>query len=192
MGCRIRRRCRRSTNTPPPPTSRYTERAGGSRTVSEGYVFDEFGRVVEHTAADGTVTTTTYDDTVPEGGVVPVGLPVLERTVAADGLVAESRHELNEDRTAVVAARHTPAPARTRGWSGPAGLSSSTRPGRVTAGRAGVPAGWRLGSQSLPCTTRPRPGCGHGHHVGDGRGGHRPGRDQRLRCRTWCRVSRSR
>ena len=34
---------------------------------------------------------------------LPVGLPVLERHGAADGLVTETRHELNEARTAVVA-----------------------------------------------------------------------------------------
>ena len=53
----------------------YRNAQGGSRTVSEGYRFDELGRVLERTAADGTVTTTTYDDTVPAGGLVPVGLP---------------------------------------------------------------------------------------------------------------------
>jgi RHS repeat-associated protein len=83
--------------------------AGGTKTVSEGYVFDAYGRIVERTAADGTVTFTAFDGDVgddpdvPEEFRVPVGLPVLERTQAPDGSVTESRYTLNEARTSVSA-----------------------------------------------------------------------------------------
>ncbi|WP_308798530.1 RHS repeat domain-containing protein [Agromyces silvae] len=81
---------------------------GTAKTVSEGFVFDAYGRVAEHTAADGTVTRTEYDAEVPadlpEDQRVPIGLPVLERTAAPDGSVTETRYTLNEARTAVTVA----------------------------------------------------------------------------------------
>ena len=74
----------------------------GTRTVAEQYTFDVFGRPVSRTAADGTVTATTYDEHVPAGGVLPVGLPLVETVTTPDGLVAETRYQLNEARTAAV------------------------------------------------------------------------------------------
>ncbi|WP_308798657.1 RHS repeat-associated core domain-containing protein [Agromyces silvae] len=77
--------------------------AGAARTAEEGFVVDELGRVVEQTAADGTVTETHYDLEPGEHGI-PVGLPLTERVTTSDGLVSESRYTLNDAGTAVVAA----------------------------------------------------------------------------------------
>ena len=88
-----------------PTTSTITHHhlgTGEKRTVTEGLVFDVFGRLVSQTAADGTITATVYDGQVPVGGVLPVGLPVTETVTAPDGLVAETRYQLNEARTAPV------------------------------------------------------------------------------------------
>ena len=63
---------------PETTTVTYTNEHGDSRDVVEGTRFDGRGRVVEHTAADGTVTTYTYDDVVPEGFHLPIGLLVEE------------------------------------------------------------------------------------------------------------------
>jgi RHS repeat-associated protein len=94
----------------PPQAGRLTASAvtshdatGGERTVGEQYTVDELGRVTERTAADGTTTTTVFDTTVPAGKAAPIGLPLLERTTTADGLVTETHHELNGARTDVVA-----------------------------------------------------------------------------------------
>jgi RHS repeat-associated protein len=91
---------------------------GQQRSVTEGFVFDDLGRVTQRTAADGSVTETVYDDELPveaaAGGSapqVPVGLPVRTRTTAADGLVTETRSELNEARTAVIAEETLTGPA---------------------------------------------------------------------------------
>ena len=87
----------------------YFDENGATRTVSEEYAFDGLGRVTARTAADRTATTTVYDDVIPPvDGVaterlMPIGLPVLERTEAPDGSVTETHHTLNAARTAVVA-----------------------------------------------------------------------------------------
>jgi RHS repeat-associated protein len=110
-----------------PTTAEVThhDAAGGRRTTSESYRFDEFGRLVERIAADGATTTTEYDphrsddrDLEP----VPIGLPLRERTVAADGLVSETRYEF-DDRHAVVTARET--------FTGERGTPEPTRTGRT-------------------------------------------------------------
>ncbi len=84
-----------------------TNAAGETKTVSEAYLVDVYGRVIERTAVDGTVTTTEYDPEspvdpeFPEDMGVPVGLPISQRTEAPDGAVTETRYTLNEARTAV-------------------------------------------------------------------------------------------
>ena len=86
-----------------------TNASGATRTTAEGFVFDAYGRVVERTAPDRSVTTTTYDAEVPEvpglpdGTALPVGLPLVERTASPDGWVSETRYALSEDRTSVAA-----------------------------------------------------------------------------------------
>jgi RHS repeat-associated protein len=74
---------------------------GATRVVTESTEYDELGRQVALTAADGTRTTTVYDDEVPEGGELPIGLPVSQTVTAPDGLVAETRREMNDARTGV-------------------------------------------------------------------------------------------
>jgi len=97
----------------------YLDEKGASRTLSEEYAFDGLGRITVRTAADGTVTRTAYDevippvDGVPVERLVPIGLPVLERTEAPDGSVTETRHTLNAARTAVVASETFEAVAGT-------------------------------------------------------------------------------
>jgi len=68
---------------------------GGVRTY-----FDAAGNPISQVSADGTITDTTFDDVVPEGAVLPVGLPVAQRVTTPDGLVQETRHELSRSRTA--------------------------------------------------------------------------------------------
>jgi len=98
----------------------YSDEAGRTRVAEERFTSDAFGRVVEHASADGTVTVTAYDSE-PGAHAMPVGLPVLERTVAPDGAISESRHELNAARTAVIA---------TETWTG-TDRAGTTRSGRV-------------------------------------------------------------
>jgi YD repeat-containing protein len=74
---------------------------GEHRDLTESYGFDELGRMVSRTSADGTTTTRVYDDAVPPGRRLPVGLVVEETTTATDGLVSSTRHELHDDRAAV-------------------------------------------------------------------------------------------
>lgn len=88
---------------------------GGSRTQTESAEFDDLGRQLSATAADGTVTTTEYDREPPEGpegpeapehpedSPLPVGLPVTQTVTAPDGLVERTERELNSARTGVVA-----------------------------------------------------------------------------------------
>jgi RHS repeat-associated protein len=76
---------------------------GRERRVVEGFEFDRFGRLVERVGADGAVTTTVYDEVVPDGAVLPVGLAVRERVVAVDGSVSETVRTLTDDRRFVVA-----------------------------------------------------------------------------------------
>jgi RHS repeat-associated protein len=86
-----------------PTSTRITHRdqAGQTRTVSESTEYDELGRQVSGTAADGTVTTTAYDLEIPDGAVVAVGLPVTQTVTTQDGQVEEVRRTLNDAHTAV-------------------------------------------------------------------------------------------
>lgn len=95
----------RQGDSPHPERLTVTHRdpqTGAARTVEERYEFDARGRMTERTAIDGSVTLTSYDDSVGATGV-QIGLVVSERTHAPDGLIAEVRHEPNAERTAVVA-----------------------------------------------------------------------------------------
>jgi RHS repeat-associated protein len=81
---------------------------GGARETRESRRYDELGRVVEHTSADGSITRTEYDPRVVEPiGGLPVGLPVREVLEAPDGLVRERVNTLNERGTAVIATQIT-------------------------------------------------------------------------------------
>jgi RHS repeat-associated protein len=88
---------------PSAATVTFRDAAGGSRSGTQRTEFDEFGRLVTQTAADGVVTSYEYDPGEPGSVLPPVGLRTGERTVAPDGLVAEVRYELNDERTAAVA-----------------------------------------------------------------------------------------
>ena len=89
-----------------PATSTLTvhDASGATRSMSESFVFDPLGRVIEQRSADGTVMTRAYAPDAADPDLPPLGLPVLERTVAPDGLSAEIRYGLNEAGTAVVRA----------------------------------------------------------------------------------------
>lgn len=75
---------------------------GNERTETQLAEFDALGREISRTTPDGTVTTTEYDPVVPESGVLPVGLPIVERVSAADGLVQETRYTPDDTRAAVI------------------------------------------------------------------------------------------
>ncbi|WP_308797484.1 hypothetical protein [Agromyces silvae] len=84
-------------------TLTHLDAAGGMREVSEAFEFDAFGRLIGQVSQDGTRTDTRYDSEVPEGAELPMGLPISQRTTTPDGLVTETTHELNPNRTAHVA-----------------------------------------------------------------------------------------
>jgi RHS repeat-associated protein len=88
---------------PTSATAGYADASGATRSTTASFVYDGQGRVIDETRADGSRVETRYDETVPEGAALPVGLPVAERITGADGLVVETRHELTADRSAVVA-----------------------------------------------------------------------------------------
>lgn len=81
----------------------YRDLQGATRTSTESYEFDAVGRQVSYTAADGSVTTSEYDDDVPEGARLPIGITTSATVTAPDGLVRETRQRVNDARTAVVA-----------------------------------------------------------------------------------------
>jgi RHS repeat-associated protein len=76
---------------------------GAMRSVTERIVSDAAGQPVERTAPDGTVARIEYDQQVPAGARLPIGLPTLEIVTTPDGLVRETEHTLSAERTAVVA-----------------------------------------------------------------------------------------
>jgi RHS repeat-associated protein len=104
-------------------TTTYHDQRGAVRSVSETYDFDAFGRMTARTAVDGSTTRLEYDDEIPAGRSLPVGLVVEETTTAPDGLVVSTRSELSEDRAAVVVAEQ---------WSGRVS-GDLIRTGRVEA-----------------------------------------------------------
>lgn len=76
---------------------------GAVRSTAQAHEYDRFGRSVAQTSHDGTVTTTVYDDVVPAGAALPIGLPVLQITTAPDGQISTVRYTLDDTRTAVLA-----------------------------------------------------------------------------------------
>ncbi|KAA9110502.1 RHS repeat-associated core domain-containing protein [Microbacterium rhizomatis] len=91
-------------NRPTETEVTFRDAAGRERSTSEEYEFDTFGRPTSQIAVDGAVTKTVYDEMVPAGGVLPVGLPLSETVTTTDGLVSQTRYELNPERTAPVVA----------------------------------------------------------------------------------------
>lgn len=87
----------------------FRDLAGRSRTTAERFEFDAVGRGVSHTGIDGTVSTTEYDQTVPEGRKLALGLPLVETVTAPDGQTSVARHTLNQEHTAIVATEVTAA-----------------------------------------------------------------------------------
>lgn len=106
-----------------PAVSEVTHRntQGGARTSRETFEFDDAGRRTVWTAEDGTVTVTEYDHEIPGEAKLPVGLALSETVTAPDGQVMSTRHDLNDDRTAIVA---TEVVART--GNGPETVTSRT------------------------------------------------------------------
>jgi hypothetical protein len=76
---------------------------GRTRTVSEHAVFDDTGRPTKHVTADGTVTETVYDETVPKGMILPVGLMLEQTTTGTDGTTAKTVNTLAPDHKTVQA-----------------------------------------------------------------------------------------
>ncbi|KAA9108270.1 RHS repeat domain-containing protein [Microbacterium rhizomatis] len=81
----------------------FRDGAGRERITSGEYAFDRYGKVTSQTSADGTITDTVYDDSVATGAALPVGLPLSETVTTKDGLVSQTRYEMNGERTAPVA-----------------------------------------------------------------------------------------
>jgi RHS repeat-associated protein len=87
-----------------------SDTAGGSRAAANRFEYDDLGRPLEEVGADGAVTAWTYDEVERHveplpGGIQPppAGLVVGERRTAADGLITETRHELDATGRSVAA-----------------------------------------------------------------------------------------
>jgi RHS repeat-associated protein len=102
-----------AASKPTSSTVTYRDASGGERAATESYEFDALGRMVRRVAPDGATMTRTYDDVVPAGRLVAVGLPLTEQSVAADGSTTSTTYTMNDDRSApVVAETTTTAPQR--------------------------------------------------------------------------------
>lgn len=77
--------------------------SGAERSTRQAHEYDRFGRPVSQTSHDGTVTTTEYDEIIPKGSALPIGLPITVTTTAPDGQISLVRHFLDDTRTAVLA-----------------------------------------------------------------------------------------
>jgi RHS repeat-associated protein len=84
---------------------------GGSRSTVETTAFDDVGRLVARTSADGTETTTEYDPVVPAGRDLPIGLAVSETVTSPDGEARVTSHTLDAARSSVLATEVTSVPA---------------------------------------------------------------------------------
>jgi YD repeat-containing protein len=76
---------------------------GNSRTVSEKTVFDRSGRVTKQVSADGSIAVSVYDDFVPQGMVLPVGLMVEQTITGNDGAVTKTVNMLTDDHKKIAA-----------------------------------------------------------------------------------------
>jgi YD repeat-containing protein len=74
---------------------------GHTRAVTEKMAFDDAGRVTKHVAVDGAVTKTVYDEQVPHGMVLPVGLMVEQTTTGTDDTIAKTVNTLTPDRKTI-------------------------------------------------------------------------------------------
>ncbi len=81
--------------------------SGGVRAGTEAYEYDDLGRMVRRTSADGTVLERAYDPEVPTGRLLPVGSPVSERSTAPDGSVTSTETTLDDTRTVPVLVEQT-------------------------------------------------------------------------------------
>jgi RHS repeat-associated protein len=97
-----------------PSTTRTTRhsRDGAERTTTEHAEYDDLGRPINTTAADGTTTTLVYDEVAPKqttgferavDRTLPIGLTTATTVTAPDGHVTETFAQLNDARTAVIA-----------------------------------------------------------------------------------------
>jgi RHS repeat-associated protein len=93
---------------------------GDSRLVHTEYEIDALGRAVREVDVDGTVTETEYAPDEPGELRPPVGLAVRERVTGPDGSIVETRHTLDESRSAVIA-------SETLGGDDPAALTVTGR-----------------------------------------------------------------
>jgi RHS repeat-associated protein len=93
---------------------------GRTRNVSEHAVFDDTGRPTKQVTADGAITETLYDDTIPEGMLLPVGLMVEQTTTGVDGTIAKTVNTLTLDHKTVQATETLVGTTET-------GLTSKTR-----------------------------------------------------------------
>ncbi|MDF2807520.1 MAG: hypothetical protein K0S43_2466, partial [Cellulosimicrobium sp.] len=89
----------------------FRDAGGATRTVTEEFRFDAFGRVVSRTAADGTTSTVKYDDEQPDPHVPPMGLPLEHRVVAPDGSTTLTVAALTPNRTATAATERYAGPS---------------------------------------------------------------------------------
>lgn len=96
---------------PTEATTTWFSAAGTQRSVTEQVEYDAQGRILRHTAGDGSVTETEYDAEIPAERRMPPGLPRTERTTAPDGIRVERRYELTPERTAVAAVERFQAAA---------------------------------------------------------------------------------
>jgi len=80
-------------------TVTHLDAAGGRRATTETFESDALGRIITQVDADGSRTEIRYDDTVTDASGVPIGAPIRRRVTTPDGLVEETRHELDPTRT---------------------------------------------------------------------------------------------
>jgi RHS repeat-associated protein len=84
-----------------------SDASGASRAEAAKFAYDAFGRVIRRIDDDGVATETSYDDVVPVGRELPIGLTTRTTTTAPDGLQEELVSTLNDARSAVIASQTT-------------------------------------------------------------------------------------
>lgn len=134
--------------------------SGGSRTRTERQEFDQQGRPISHTAADGTVTVTEYDPVAPEGWALPVGLPVAETVTAPTGWSPRPGTRSTRNARASSPPRRSPGASRTAARSpstapcgARAGASSRSPPTASSRPNASSPRGTPIRLRSSRCAS---------------------------------------